>query len=85
MVDVVVRGAPDRVETLTSAMVVPYVDVSNFEPTAGAETIAIQLQDLASGLELVRIEPPTAFISGGAPRPGRAAEGNRGRAAQNAP
>ena len=75
VITVVVRGTPEQVDGLGSEMIVPYIDVAEVNPGVGAEPVSVQLQELPEGLQLVRVEPPQVFVTGGS-RSGRA-EGSR--------
>ncbi|UJR79797.1 YbbR-like domain-containing protein [Sandaracinus amylolyticus] len=53
-----VRGAPQVLDGMDALGVVPYVDVSELEPTAGGQSVPVRVRGIPDGVELVDVEPP---------------------------
>jgi hypothetical protein len=62
-VRVIVRGAPTLVAAMEPTSVVPYVEASQLDPLAGAQSLAVRIRGLPSGVELVRVEPEEVLVT----------------------
>jgi YbbR domain-containing protein len=62
-VRVIVRGAPTLVAAMEPTSVVPYVEASQLDPLAGAQSLAVRVRGLPSGVELVRVEPEEVLVT----------------------
>ncbi|MDQ3038023.1 MAG: CdaR family protein [Myxococcota bacterium] len=58
-----VRGAPATLDAMDPLQVVPYVDVSQLETTAGAQTVPVRVRGIPDGVELVDVEPADLLAS----------------------
>lgn len=58
-----VRGAPATLDAMDPLQVVPYVDVSQLEPTAGAQSVPVRVRGIPEGVELVDVEPADLLAS----------------------
>jgi YbbR domain-containing protein len=52
-----VRGAPDRLEQIDAQSIVPYVDVTDLSPAAGAQSTPVRVRGIPMGIELLDVEP----------------------------
>jgi YbbR domain-containing protein len=52
-----VRGAPAVLDAMDPLQVVPYVDVSQLEPSAGAQAVPVRVRGIPDGVELVDVDP----------------------------
>lgn len=57
------RGAPQALDAMDPLGVVPYVDVSELEPSAGAQSVPVRVRGIPAGLELVDVEPPDVLAT----------------------
>lgn len=58
-----VRGAPQALDAMDPLGVVPYVDVSELEPTGGAQSVPVRVRGIPAGIELVDVEPPDVLAT----------------------
>ena len=62
-VRVIVRGAPTLVAAMEPSSVVPYVEASQLDPAAGAQSLPVRVRGLPRGVELVRVEPEEVLVT----------------------
>lgn len=62
-VRLIVRGAPTLVAAMEPSSVVPYVEASQLDPAAGAQSLPVRVRGLPRGVELVRVEPEEVLVT----------------------
>jgi hypothetical protein len=51
------RGTPATLDAMDAMQIVPYVDVSELDENAGAQSVPIRVRGIPEGVELIDIEP----------------------------
>ena len=67
-VRVIVRGTPTLVTGMEPSSLVPYVEASQLDPLAGAQSLPVRVRGLPRGVELVRVEPEEVLVTPAPPR-----------------
>lgn len=62
-VRVVLRGPPRVLDAMDAPSLVPFVDVTSVDPTAGTQPVPVRVRGVPEGIELVRVEPDEALVT----------------------
>ena len=57
------RGAPDVLDRVDPAGIVPFVDVTGMTATAGAQPVVVRVRGVPEGIELLDVEPADVLAS----------------------
>jgi len=62
-VRVTLRGPPRVLDAMDAPSIVPYVDVSAVDPSAGTQAVPVRVRGIPEGIELARVEPDEALVT----------------------